>query len=81
MPNARHIRIPAAAPIAAAALSDGHPGTAGWGVLLVSVIVVAATFTLELIREHHIHQEVTLLLQDARHPMTRPPGAEPGPTH
>lgn len=55
--------FPAAAPIAATVLSDGQMGSTGWGVLVVSIVVVAATFTLELIRERHVHQEITLLLQ------------------
>jgi hypothetical protein len=55
--------FPVAAPIAAGVLSDGHTGPIGWGVLLISIIMVAARFTLELIRERHVHEEVTLILQ------------------
>ena len=54
--------ISAATPTAIWALADGHLNAAWWGVLGISMIVVAATFTLELVREYHVHQEVILRL-------------------
>jgi hypothetical protein len=56
------LAIPAAAPVAADVMSDGHLGVTGWGFFAVSLVMIVGAFTLDLIRECHVHKEISLIL-------------------